>query len=232
MATIKYGGGVVQVSGSIAGTTHARNRFGNYIRARTKPVNPNSQLQSAIRDALSYLTNQWSAVLSTSQRLAWAAYAAAIPMKNRLGETIYLTGFNHFVRSNVAFQNTYGQYAAVGPTDLTLPAKDTLFTVAGSVATQLITVVYDSTQPWANLTLSTFNVYVGQPRKVSENFFAGPWKYGGAEIGVTGAPPASPFTFSTPYTLVLGQLITCYARIRMVDGRLSEPFTANLTVGA
>lgn len=232
MALVKYGGGIIQASGSIAGTTHARNRFGNYIRARTKPVNPNSVLQGNIRDSLSYLTNQWGAILSAGQRVAWATYAAAISMKNRLGETVYLTGFNHFVRSNVAFLDTYGQYAANGPTTLELPAKDTNFAVTGSVATQLVTVAYDATQPWANLTLSTFNVYMGQPRKQTRNFFAGPWKYGGAEIGVTGAPPASPFTFSAPYTLVLGQLVTCYARIRMADGRLSEPFTASFTVAA
>jgi hypothetical protein len=181
---------------------------------------------------LSYLTNQWSAILTAGQRGAWATYAAAIAMKNRLGETVYLTGFNHFVRSNVAFLTTYGQYAAAGPTDLSLPAKDTNFAVSGSVATQLITVVYDATQPWATLTLSTFNVYMGQPRKQTQNFFAGPWKYGGAEIGVTGAPPASPFTFAAPFTLVLGQLVTCYARIRMADGRLSEPFLASFTVAA
>lgn len=232
MALVKYGGGVIQMSGSLAGVTHARNRFGNYMRARTKPVNPNSDGQGAIRDSLSYLTNQWGAILAASQRGAWSTYAAAIAMKNRLGESIYLTGFNHFVRSNVAFMNTYGQYAANGPTTLELPAKDTNFIASGSVATQLITVAYDAAQPWANLTLSTFNVYVGKPRKPTRLFFAGPWKYGGAEIGVTGAPPASPFTFPSPYTLVLGQLITCYARIRMADGRLSEPFTSTFTVGA
>jgi len=232
MANVKYGGGVIEMSGSIAGTTHARNRFGNYVRARTKPVNPKSALQDGIRDALSYLTNQWSSILTAGQRGAWNTYAAAIAMKNRLGETIYLTGFNHFIRSNVAFLNTYSQYAAAGPTELSLPAKDTQFAVAGSAGTQLITVTYDATQPWANLTLSTFNVYVGQPRKQTQLFFAGPWKYGGAEIGVTGAPPASPFTFASPYTLVLGQLISCYARIRMADGRLSEAFVASFTVGA
>ncbi|GAH28464.1 unnamed protein product, partial [marine sediment metagenome] len=38
MALVKYGAGIIQMSGSIAGDVHARNRFGNYIRPRTKPV--------------------------------------------------------------------------------------------------------------------------------------------------------------------------------------------------
>lgn len=232
MSLVKYGGGIIQMSGSIAGVTHARNRFGNYIRARTKPVNPNSALQAGIRDAMTDLTVLWSSTLTQAQRNAWASYAAAIAMKNRLGETVYLTGFNHFVRSNTAFLNTYGQYQAAGPTTLSLPETDTNFIPSGSVATQEISVAYDAAKPWANETLATFNVYVGKPRKASQAFFAGPWKYGGAEIGVTGAPPASPFTFTSPYVLVLGQIVTCYARIRRADGRLSEPFSYTLTVGA
>ena len=220
------------MSGSVGGSTFARNRFGNYVRSRTKPVNPNSARQSAVKTSLSYLTNHWGAILTAGQRTAWATYANAIAMKNRLGESVYLTGFNHFVRSNIEFMRLFGQYAANGPTTLELPAKDTNFVTSGSVATQLITVTYDATQPWATLALSTFNVYVGQPRKQTRNFFAGPWKYGGCEIGVTGAPPPSPFTFASPYTLVLGQLVSCYARIRMADGRLSESFTSSFTVGA
>ncbi|GAH50296.1 unnamed protein product, partial [marine sediment metagenome] len=48
MALVKLGGGIVQISGSIAGNTFARNRFGNYMRSRTKPVNPNSTRQTDI----------------------------------------------------------------------------------------------------------------------------------------------------------------------------------------
>ncbi|GAI58374.1 unnamed protein product, partial [marine sediment metagenome] len=39
MALVKYGGGITQMSGSIAGNTFARNRYGNYVRSRTKPIN-------------------------------------------------------------------------------------------------------------------------------------------------------------------------------------------------
>ncbi|GAH13494.1 unnamed protein product, partial [marine sediment metagenome] len=49
MSLVKYGGGIVQMSGSIAGNTFARNRYGNYVRARTKPINPNSDRQVVVR---------------------------------------------------------------------------------------------------------------------------------------------------------------------------------------
>jgi hypothetical protein len=104
-ALVKMGGGIVGMSGSIAGNTFARNRSGNYVRARTKPVNTNTQAQQDIRGVMSYLTNYWSVTLSTAERTGWATYANAIAMKNRLGESIYLTGFNHFIRSNTEWVN-------------------------------------------------------------------------------------------------------------------------------
>ena len=232
MALIKYGGGVVQMSGSIAGTTFARNRFGNYARPRTKPVNPGSSGQSEVRDALSMLTAVWAAILTAGQRTAWGTYAAAVSMTNRLGEVVYLTGFNHFIRSNTQFLNKFDQYQADGPPTLSLPAKDTQFAATGSVATQLISIAFDVAQGWNHEALGTMQIYMGVPRQVTRNFFNGPWKYGTSLIGNVAVPLTSPQTFTAPMTLVLGQLVTCYARIRRADGRLSEPFTSTFIVAA
>ena len=82
MALVKYGGGVVQMSGSIGGDTHARNRYGNYIRARTKPINPNTDLQVAIRAAMAFLADRWSQTVTSAQRTAWNLYGASVAMKN------------------------------------------------------------------------------------------------------------------------------------------------------
>lgn len=232
MALVKYGGGVIQASGSIAGTTHARNRFGNYIRARTKPVNPRSTGQGKVRTAMSFLTNQWSATLTAGERAAWATYAAAIAMKNRLGETVYMTGFNHFVRSNVEFYRHNTAVTKTGPTVLSLPEKDIAFAVSGGVAAQKLYVEFTEGTGWALEVNAMLLVYMGQPRPATRNFFAGPWKYIGQVAGV-GAPGAqSPTLFDPPYVLILGQLVTCYARIRRADGRISEPFTSTFTVTA
>jgi len=230
MALVKYGGGIIQASGSIAGTTHARNRFGNYIRARTKPVNPNSALQSAVRDALSALSEDWQTELDAAQRIAWATYAAAVSSKNRLGETVYLTGFNHFIRSNTELLNHKGVFIEDGPTNLSLPTKDTLFACTGDESDALISVVFDAAQAWNNVTGGHMWIYVGEPRKNTRNFFAGPWRFGNVLDGNTSTPLTSPQTFASPYTLIEGQKITCYARIQDVDGRISEPFVNTFEV--
>lgn len=232
MALVKFGGGITGMSGSIAGNTFFRNRFGNCIRSRTKPVNPNSTRQNFVRTAMSYLAERWSAELTGPERIAWATYAAAIAMKNRLGETVFMTGFNHFIRSNVE-ANTHGNpVVEAGPAVLTLPEKDAAFACSGSVATQLISVAFTEGTDWALEAGAIMYVYQGRPRSATRLFFAGPWQYLGQILGVVAPGAQSPVAIAAMMTLTLGQLVTCYARIRRADGRISEPFTSTFTVGA
>ena len=231
MSLVKYGGGIVGMSGSIAGNTFARNRSGNYVRARTKPVNTNTQSQQDIRAVMSFLTNLWSVTITAGQRTAWNTYANAIAMKNRLGESIYLTGFNHFVRSNTEWVNRGKTATAAGPTTLLLPAKDTTFAISASVASQKISVTFAPTATWALSALGCMITYMGVPRNVTRHFFNGPWKYMFLLLGSV-TPLTSPDVQTPPMTLTLGQLITVYARIREPDGRLSEPMTASCVVAA
>lgn len=230
MALIRYGGGIVQMSGSIAGTTHARNRFGNYSRARTKPVNPNSTLQVAIRSALSYLTTYWHETLSAAQRIAWGTYANAIAMKNRLGETTYLTGFNHFLRSNIVRVQLGQTLCPNAPTILSLPDKDSTFAIAASAATQKVTVTWDDTLPWGDIAASVMGLWMGVPQLTTRNYFGGPWRCNGSIPG----NQTSPTEKTAIFTLVAGQKIWFYGRVSTgpTDSRLSEPFYASCVVGA
>jgi hypothetical protein len=232
MALAKFGGGVIAMSGSIAGNTFARNRSGNYVRARTKPVNPNSVGQSEVRTALSYLTMIWASGLDAAQRSAWSTYAAAIAVKNRLGESVYLTGFNHFVRSNTEFYRHHGAVTEDGPTTLALPEKDIDFVCSGSVASQKISVAFNEALEWALEAGAEMFVYMGTPRQDTRLFFNGPWKFMASILGVASTGAQSPAVLDPPMTLTLGQVVTCYARIRRLDGRLSEPFTSTFTVEA
>ena len=90
---VLLGGGVLAASGSIGGQTAAHNRFGNYFRARTTPVNPASGRQSVIRAAIQNLAQRWSTTLTQAQRDEWEVYAANIVRTDSLGSQIKLTGF-------------------------------------------------------------------------------------------------------------------------------------------
>lgn len=230
MALIRFGAGVVQMSGSIAGTTHARNRFGNYTRARTKPVNPNSTLQALQRATLSYLVERWNNTLTAAQRIAWNSYAAAIAMKNRLGETVYLTGFNHYVRSNSILKRLALTVVDDGPEEIALPEKDPTFTISISAATQNIAMTIDNTLEWGNETGGYLFVFEGVPQLHTRNFFGGPWRYSGKVDGKDGQPPTGNPIISSVFTGIEGQKVWAYARIIRKDGRLSEPFYASCIV--
>jgi hypothetical protein len=230
MALVKYGGGLVQMSGSIAGTTFARNASGNFARARTKPVNPSSALQVTRRTALAYLTEYWHETITSAQRTAWATYANAVPMKNRLGESIKISGFNHFCRSNSVRLMMGLTLTPEGPPTLTLPEIDPTFAIAGSVATQLLSITYDITLPWHSVVGSGIAIVMGRPQVSTRNFFKGPYNYAGKII----IADTSPKTIAAPFTLVLGQKIWCYARISggALDSRCSNRFSDDAIVAA
>lgn len=230
MATVKYGGGIIQMSGSIAGVTHARNRYGNYTRPRTKPINPRSPGQTQIRNIVSQLAEMWNDGMTSTKRAAWDLYATHIAMKNRLGETVYLTGFNHFIRSNSARLQAGTGIITAGPTTFTLPGKDSSFAVTITAATQVISITFDNSQTWALQPTGRFILFNGRPQLATHNFFNGPWKFVGSIGGNTPVPPASPAVLTATNVFTAGQKAWVYARISEADGRLSEPFRSSILV--
>lgn len=232
MALIKFGGGVVQMAGSIGGTTFARNRSGNYARARTTPVNPNTALQVVVRAAMAWLTDRWSLGLTAVQRTAWNLYAANVVMANRLGESINLSGFNHYIRTNLIRKQLGLSIIDAGPVIFEIPASDPVLSITASAATQIITVTYDDTLNWANETEGFLFFFQGLPQNPQRNFFGGPWRSLGSVAGETGIPPPSPALPAAVYAIAAGQRQWIYARISRADGRLSAPFRADVFTGA
>ncbi|TES91564.1 MAG: hypothetical protein E3J94_03660 [Desulfobacteraceae bacterium] len=232
MALIKYGGGIVQMSGSIAGTTHARNRYGNYARARTKPVNPKSTNQVLVRSIMAELTTRWSQTLSAAQRTAWNLYGSSVPMKNKLGEVIRLTGFNHYIRSNHWFSRMGRTLVDDGPIIFELPAMDPTMSCTGSEGTQLVTMTFDDTHAWCSEDDAMLVILQGDPQNPQRNFFNGPWRGRSAKVGDAGVPVTSPLDYASITVISELQRVWVKFRILRADGRLSEDFTANFFCAA
>lgn len=226
-ALVQYGGGVTAMSGSIAGQVHARNRFGNYIRPRTKPVNPRSDRQSEARVRIQMLAEYWhSAAMSNAERGAWDAYAAAVAMRGRLNATIHLTGYNHFIRSNASLLAAGGAIVEPGPEEQALPEADETLAVAGDNGTQLLSVAFDIAKLWALETGGYLLIEMGMPQLHTRNFFGGPWRVAAAIAGVDTTGVSSPQTMVAPFTLTTDQKIWCRASIIRKDGRASNKFYA------
>ncbi len=237
MALVKYGAGVIQMSGSIAGDVHARNRFGNYIRPRTKPVNPKSPRQVARRTTLMFLAEQFREVpMDDARRAEWKTYADSINWVNRLGEQVTLTAFNAFIQGNSSRWLCFGGYADHGPAALGLPAGDPAFAVSAvSEATQDFTVTFSDAFDWCDEALGAMIIDVGQPVSPSHNFFGGPWRFNHHIPGNVAAPPASPLAAQTQdsWPFVAGQKVWFRASILREDGRVSTKFGAHpVIVGA
>lgn len=232
MALIKFGGGVVGMAGSIAGTTFARNRYGSYARARTKPVNPNSSRQQVIRAAMQTLTTRWAQTLTAPQRAAWGLYGTNVVMTNRLGESMNLSGFNHYIRSNVWRLDLGQTIVDDGPVIFELPTGDGTFAITASEATQDITIAFDDGLDWCSEDDAGIMLLQGLPQNAQRNFFAGPWRGRSAKMGNSVAPIVSPQTFGAIVPFAEGQHLWVMARILRADGRLSQPFRDDVLVAA
>lgn len=113
MAKILLGDGIGDKRGKQGGTVYSRNRYANYTRQKTIPVNPNTTRQSAVRSSFGNIASGWRS-LSEAQRNAWSSLAAALAPTNIFGQTFSYTGFNVYMLSSQTLQ-------AAGMAILTVP---------------------------------------------------------------------------------------------------------------
>ena len=90
---------VSEIRGSINGATYARNRFGQYIRAKASPVQPRTPFQATARQRLTALAQVWRN-LSEGQRNEWNVRADEITRSDTLGMNYRLTGLQLFISVN------------------------------------------------------------------------------------------------------------------------------------
>ena len=229
MALIVLPGGE-QRSGSIGGQVWSHNRSGAYIRARSIPVNPNTDRQVAVRNAVRSLAIAWDLILTQAQRDAWDLYADNVTWKNRLGQDVNLTGLNHYIRSNTQLVAlTFGRIDDA-PTIFDLAAAELSLGCTASEATQQLSITFDDTEVWATEVGAYQHFLVGAPQNGGMSFFGGPWRYVTSVAGVT--PAVSPKLATCPFPFAEGQRIWLRSRIMRADGRLSEFAQVNFLAAA
>lgn len=223
-----------QRSGSIGGTVWSRNSAGAYIRNRSVPVNPNTDRQVGVRNFVKALTIAWANVLTQVQRDAWDVYAANVDWLNRLGQSINLTGLNHYVRSNVPRLQCELARVDAGPVIFNLAAAELALVASGGEAAQQIGVDFDDGAAWATETGGFQIVAMGLPQNASIKFFGGPWRVCDCFKGqdAPNGEPSSPTLIDAPWPIAEGQRIWVRTRIGRADGRLSDFARTNFLCGA
>jgi len=222
MAIFKTGGGITEFRGSIAGNTYSRNRGGMVMKTRTVPVNTRSSKQQRSRSLFAYLTEAWNNQLTTDQRTAWDSYAHAVRSKNKLGESIRLSGQLHFIRSNQSRITAGLAIEKEGPTILALPESDPTLRFEFNTS-ETILVYFDTAQAWRSENGGAISLLVSRPQPTTKNYFTGPWVFAGVINGNSSSPPASPALITPPFPVSTNQKLFAKALEIRADGRTSNP---------
>lgn len=217
-------------SGSSAGTTWSHNRYGQYVRNRSTPVNPNSLLQQAIRDAFAAMSNRFSAILTDLQRAEWKAYAEAVPVINSFGDPIILTANAMYVRCNAIRIQAGLDPVDDGPAILLGGESPTNVVLTAVEAAQALSFAFTNTDDWAGEVGGALICYTGIPKSPTVNFYNGPYRLAKVVLGAV-VPPVSPSAGVSPYAIQTGQRLFGYCRAVRADGRISEPFRFSDIVG-
>jgi hypothetical protein len=232
MAQLLPGPLVGEIRGSVGGVTFSRNAAGAYVRLRTVPVNPNTDLQVDIRNVFGNLATFWGEVLTSVQREVWVQYGLNVTVKNKVGQDINLSGMSHYIRSNTSRLQAGFARIDDGPVIFDLGEKDADFAAAASVATQELSVIFKEDLDWVGEDGGLLFVYAGIPKSPNIEFFDGPWRLAGAIEGDLALPPSTPEVIAEPWVVALDQKQWVYGRIGRADGRLTERFRAELFVAA
>lgn len=215
-------------SGSVGGLTASRNRSGMYFRSRAVPTNPNTEPQQNVRSNFAQIATQWKE-LDQLDQINWDSYGAGTPITNPLGATHYLSGQQHFMRTN-ALRRLAGlsilTAAPVVPglTELTDPLIE-------CTAPDEIVLVITNTDPWATAVGGGLYVFSSRNLSTGVNFFKGPYQ-ASAEIRVAGAvvPPTSPATVHSSFAMTAGAKVGVRAIAMDANGRLSQEIRLLTTV--
>ena len=222
MALVQLGGGVTGIRGSMGGTTFSRCAGGNYMRARTKPVNPKSALQNARRARVAYLTTYWSKTLTEQQRTDWRAYAAATSWQNKLGESININGLAAFIRLNALALLYSSTVVAAAPL-----ATGHAGGVTIAFAAENDTTKFQLAEPGGAFDKSNdghmLMIFAGIPAEAGKISIPKGFKYVTHLAGNELAPQGFPFEMTAPYTMAAGQRVTIKAMFKDESNRISGP---------
>lgn len=219
-----------QRSGKQGGIVFSHNRGGPYVRNRAIPTNPNTDRQSAVRVAVRNLSIFWDTELTQAQRDGWDVYAAAVTWLNRLGQSIKLTGLNHYIRCNT--QKIVSTIARLdqAPAEQDIGDAEDQLACTASEATQDLTINGNAGAPWLVEALGWQYYYMGLPQNGSRKYFSSPFRFVTAVPGA--GPPPFPIVIAAPFPFQEGQRIWLRSRIQRGDGRLSDFAQINFLAAA
>lgn len=209
-------------SGSLAGQTASRNRFGQYLRNRSIPVNPNSTQQGVVRSRLSVNAAAWRA-LTNAQRAGWSDLGLSMARTDSLGQSYTLTGFQAYcsVNNNLSACGTSNVSDAPG-----LSTPSGLLTATITLTAAAFSVAYTATPLATGVKLMTFV----SPQRSAGRSFEGDFRL----LAVSAAAAATPANIYAAYVAKFGVPIVgnriFLSLVTSVNGFQSGPLVTSAVV--
>lgn len=182
----------VPQSGSVAGVTSSRNRFGQYRRTRAIPVNPNTASQGAIRTRFASLTAAWSD-LTAAQRAGWADLAASITRTDALGQSYTMSGAQCYLSINMNNLDAGNAIVSDAPAKV---SPDALLTAVVTTTGGTLSLAYTATPLPTGARVFVY----ASPQRSPGRSFEGDFRL----IHVSAAAAASPADLVAAYTAKFG----------------------------
>jgi len=179
-------------SGSYAGVTSSRNRFGQYVRTRATPVNPNSTTQGTVRARMSANAAGWRA-LTDGQRAGWEALGATMTRTDSLGQVYDLNGFMAYCLVN---NNNLAAGNAIVATAPGLVTPSAMLTAVVTLTAAVFSIAYTPTPLAAGVRLFSY----ASPQRSAGRSFEGDYRL----IAVSAAAAATPANIYAAYIARLG----------------------------
>lgn len=179
------------ISGSIGDETYSRNAFGPFVRDRVIPSDPETFFQEEIREAFADASQEWRETLTEDERESWEIYAANVPLRNRLGVPRKVSGFNHWMRSRVADEES-GLGAGRRAPDIFDLGEFTLPKANPFPQAQAVSVLFEESDAWVSEARSGMIVYASDPQPESINYYTGPYRRRLVIPGSPTNPPPNP----------------------------------------
>lgn len=199
-------------SGSLGGTVASHNTYGPYLRARRRPVNPNTPGQQHSRLSFSNTSQAWQS-LSKEQQAAWVTGGPLNVRPNRVGGSQALTGQALYMRIN-AFRAQCGlSLLLVPPTEASTPSITAPLAVVGLNGEVEFT--FDGGDAW-NATGGGMIISVSALNGNGRNFINAFYALGNLQAA------ASSMTFAIPFSLAAGGLLRFRFAAVTPDGRLTD----------
>jgi hypothetical protein len=209
-------------SGSVAGQTASRNRFGQYFRSRAIPVNPSSAAQGLVRTRMSVNSAAWRA-LTGPQRAGWSDLGLSMVRTDSLGQSYSLQGNQAYASVN---NNRLLTGLAVVPDAPGLVTPVNIVTATITLTAAALSVAFTATP----IAAATYLVLFASPQRSAGRNFEGDFRF----IKLSTAAQASPLVALTEYTAKFGVPVVgnrvFFSFVTIALGFQSGPFVTSQVV--